>query len=334
MRFLPLTSKTFKLASAVTLPIALAFVVRRSFTSTMAPSLASLRTSNVEFVGNLQGKPVAVFVGGTSGIGQGRAHIVIVGRNEAAAKDIISHFPQVPASEQGQWTYEFVKCDATLMKEVKRASSEILSRHPKINYLVMSPGYFTTSGRDESEEGIDKKLAVHYYARWKFTEELLPALKAAKAQGEDARVLTVLAAGKGGKIDVNDLGLKTGFSLRAAAEQSVTYNDYLVESFAERNPDITFAHAYPGIVRTNILSSSRTPWLRVLNPLMTVLGPLLTVTIEECGTYLWHGLLANAKEPGAYRIDNNGDVIREVQYSGDKEVAEKLWQHTVEATRV
>jgi NAD(P)-dependent dehydrogenase (short-subunit alcohol dehydrogenase family) len=240
MRFLPLTSKTFKLASAVTLPIALAFVVRRSFTSTMAPSLASLRTSNAEFVGNLQGKPVAVFVGGTSGIGQGmaenfakwregRAHIVIVGRNEAAAKDIISHFPQVPASEQGQWTYEFVKCDATLMKEVKRASSEILSRHPKINYLVMSPGYFTTSGRDESEEGIDKKLAVHYYARWKFTEELLPALKAAKAQGEDARVLTVLAAGKGGKIDVNDLGLKTGFSLRAAAEQGVTYNDYLVE---------------------------------------------------------------------------------------------------------
>lgn len=240
MRFLPLTSRSFKIASAVAVPVAIAFVVRRSFTSSMTPSLASLRASNAEIVGSLPGQPVAVFVGGTSGIGQGlaetfaqwrqgRAHIVIVGRNEAAAKEVISHFPEVPANEKGQWSYEFVKCDATLMKEVKRASEEIITRHPKINFLVMSPGFFTSSGRDETEEGIDKKLAVHYYARWKFTDMLLPALKKAKEAGEEARVLTVLSAGHGGKIDVNDLGLKKGYGLKAAADTATTYNDYLVE---------------------------------------------------------------------------------------------------------
>lgn len=240
MRFLPLTSRSLKITSAFAVPVALAFVVRRSFTSSMAPSLPSLRASNAEIVGSLPGQPVAVFVGGTSGIGQGmaetfaqwrkgRAHIVIVGRNEAAAKEIISQFPEVPANEKGQWSHEFVKCDATLMKEVKRASDEILSRHSKINYLVMSPGFFTTSGRDETEEGIDKKLAVHYYARWKFTDLLLPALRKAKDAGEDARVLTVLSAGHGGKIDVSDLGLKKGYGLKAAADTATTYNDYLIE---------------------------------------------------------------------------------------------------------
>ncbi|TEB24354.1 hypothetical protein FA13DRAFT_1739389, partial [Coprinellus micaceus] len=54
----------------------------------------------------------------------------------------------------------------------------------------------------------------------------------------------------------------------------------------------------------------------------------------ECGTYLWHGLLTNAKAPGSYRIDNKGNIKDGVQYSGDKEVAEKLWQHTLDATKV
>lgn len=236
------STRSLKLASAVSVPVPLAFIARRFSSSTlaMAPSLPSLRTSNAELVGSLPGEPVAVFVGGTSGIGQGmaetfaqwrsgRAHIVIVGRNEAAAKEVISHFPKVPASEEGRWTHEFVKCDATLMKEVKRASDEILARHRKINFLVMSPGYFSSSGRDETEEGIDKKLAVHYYSRWKFTEQLLPALRSAKEQGEEARVLSVFSTGYGGKVNVDDFGLKKNYSMSAAALSATTYNDYMVE---------------------------------------------------------------------------------------------------------
>jgi hypothetical protein len=67
---------------------------------------------------------------------------------------------------------------------------------------------------------------------------------------------------------------------------------------------------------------------------MNTIAPLFTVTRQECGTYLWHGLLTNAKAPGSYRIDNKGNIKDGVQYSGDKEVAEKLWQHTAEATQV
>lgn len=93
----------------------------------------------------------------------------------------------------------------------------------------MSPGIMNMNGRDETEEGIDKKLAVHYYARWKFTNDLIPALRKAKEGGEDAKVLSILGAGKGGEIDLEDLGLKKAYSVSSAGLVAPTYNDLMME---------------------------------------------------------------------------------------------------------
>lgn len=201
----------------------------------MAPSIASIRTLNAAFSPSYL--PVAVFVGGTSGVGQGmaeafarhtkgNAHIIIVGRNRAAAEAIISGFPP-PTSSLAK--HEFLPCDVTLMRNVRQTTQELLTTAPRINFLVMSPGFSTMKGRDETDEGIDRKLAVHYYARWKFIDDLVPALSKAKKQGEDAKVFSVLAAGKGGKVDLDDLGLKKTFSLLNAALQAPTYNDLMME---------------------------------------------------------------------------------------------------------
>jgi hypothetical protein len=93
----------------------------------------------------------------------------------------------------------------------------------------MSPGIMTMSGRDETEEGIDKKLAVHYYARWKFLHDLLPALVKANNAGEEGAVMSVMAAGKGGHIDLEDLAMKNGYSVGRAALIAPTYNDLMME---------------------------------------------------------------------------------------------------------
>ncbi|PPQ88961.1 hypothetical protein CVT25_005060 [Psilocybe cyanescens] len=307
----------------------------------MAPNLAAIARSNAAFVGGLKGAPVAVFVGGTSGIGQGladafarwrsgNAHIVIVGRNEAAAKDIISNFPKPTASDS--WSHEFVQCDATLIQNVRAASEQILAKHSKINYLVMSPGYFSTSGRDETSEGIDKKLAVHYYSRWKFIKDLLPALNKAKEDGEDVRVLSVFSAGYGGKIDATDLGLKKTYSVKGAADSATTYNDLMIEAFSERNPGITFSHAFPGGVSTNLMSSARTPWLRAIAPVANVIAKPFSVTQDECAEYLWSGLLNTTA--GTYRMGSKGEDIGKKGYYGNEELRQKLWEHTIEATNV
>ena len=207
------------------------------------PSFAAIRTSNAAFTHSSH--PVAVFVGGTSGIGEGMARafaehtkgdsdIIIVGRNRASAENIFSALPMPTStstseSDKSIPAREFVQCDVTLMKNIQEATRSILTKYPKINYLVISPGVMTMAGRDETEEGIDKKLAVHYYARWKFLSDLLPALKKANEAGEKGAVMSVMAAGKGGAIDLEDLALKKGYSVQRAALIAPTYNDLMLE---------------------------------------------------------------------------------------------------------
>jgi NAD(P)-dependent dehydrogenase (short-subunit alcohol dehydrogenase family) len=156
---------------------------------------------------------------------KGNANIFLVGRNRAAGEAILRTFPQptVPGV-----THEFVECDITLMKNVHRVAGELRTRIPKVNFLVLTAGVMTMNGRNETEEGIDRKLAVHYYGRWRFINDLLSAVEDARKAGEDAKVMTVLSAGKGGKIDLDDLGLKKTFSLPNAAAAGSTYNDLMV----------------------------------------------------------------------------------------------------------
>lgn len=61
--------------------------------------------------------------------------------------------------------YEFVQADLTLMKSVKGVAKGIASKVDKINYLCMSPGILSFKGKDDTEEGIDRKMALNYYAR-------------------------------------------------------------------------------------------------------------------------------------------------------------------------
>ena len=62
--------------------------------------------------------------------------------------------------------YEFVQGDLSVMKGVKSIANEIASKVDKVNYLCMTQGFFSISSKADTEEGIDKKLALHYYSRY------------------------------------------------------------------------------------------------------------------------------------------------------------------------
>lgn len=55
---------------------------------------------------------------------------------------------------------------------------------------------------DDNGEGLDKKFCLHFYSRFKFVTELAPLLQAAKDAGEEARVVTVMGAGRGSRADL------------------------------------------------------------------------------------------------------------------------------------
>ncbi|KAJ7473776.1 NAD(P)-binding protein [Mycena galericulata] len=302
------------------------------------PSLSTVRAFNAGFAPSYT--PVAIFVGGTSGIGQGmaeafarhtkgNANIVLVGRNRAAAETILASLPKPTAPGV---KHEFVECDISLMKNVRRTAGELLTRFPKVNFLVLTAGVLTLDGRNETEEGIDRKLAVHYYGRWRFVRDMLPSLEAAHKAGEDARVMSVLAAGQGGAIDLDDLGLIKTFSLSNAAAAGPTYNDIMINDFAARYPGISFVHSYPGIVASGLLKASNTPSLRMANVLMPLLSPF-SFSVTNSGEHHLYALLKAG--PGAVRTDQKGaDIGLTKGYYGSPDAMARLWKHTEDATSV
>jgi hypothetical protein len=114
------------------------------------------------------------------------------------------------------------------MKNVHALGKDLLERLPKLNFLVHSAGIFGIYGLQETEEGVDKKLASRYYSRWALTHDLLPLLHKVKDEGEPASILSILGAGMGPQVDLDDLGLKKGYSGIKAMMQSVSYNDLMV----------------------------------------------------------------------------------------------------------
>ncbi|KAF9004319.1 hypothetical protein BDQ17DRAFT_1354932 [Cyathus striatus] len=146
------------------------------------PSLSESKTHNASFA--IPKSPVAIFVGGTAGIGEGmarafaqytngNAHIIIVGRNQSAAESLISSFPP---PHEGEGKYEFIKCDITLMVNIYNTCYEIRKRVAKINYLVLSAGLASFAAREDTKEGLERKLVIRYYSRWAFIDGLLPNL--------------------------------------------------------------------------------------------------------------------------------------------------------------
>ncbi|KAF9014820.1 hypothetical protein BDZ89DRAFT_1141997 [Hymenopellis radicata] len=193
------------------------------------PSLTDARASNATFKPSYT--PVAVFVGGTSGVGEamakalssylgGKLHLIIVGRNRAAAEKTFASLPHPEGV-----TREFLHCDAYLMRNIVATSEEIKSRVDKINFLVLSAGYFRVTGRDETDEGLDKMLVMRYYNRFKFAKELLPLLKCGSGQS----------------------GLRKNYRCWTAAAKPCVYNNVMIEEFAKQNPGIGFTHIYPAL---------------------------------------------------------------------------------------
>jgi hypothetical protein len=63
-----------------------------------------------------------------------------------------------------------------------------------------------------------------------------------------------------------------------------------------------------------------------------VLMKLFIVGPHDCAEYMWHGLLTN--NDGALRFDNHGKNWEGKNYHGVEEAKTKLWEHTVNATKV
>ena len=303
-----------------------------------------LKTSNTSHFASKAGgsPPVAVFIGGTSGIGDamvrafaqytnGNASIAIIGRNKEAGERILSELPK-PDSAIGAPERVFIQCDVSLMRNVSSAVKQLTASFTKINYLVLSTGFLDFSERKETPEGLEYRLAVSYYSRWFFIRELVGLVEKAKDDGEETAVMSVLAPGYGGEIDQGDWEVKKDYSTMKCVFAAATYNDLLVESFAERHPSVPFIHAHPGMVRTPIFGKSPSLVWKFIGLLVNTIGRPFTIAAEQSSESMWNIILNVSKKGGSYRMDPNGKSLeKEVKYFGNEEKRKGLWEHTESA---
>ena len=107
----------------------------------------------------------------------------------------------------------------------------------------------------ETTEGMDKMFNLQYYSRMRFAIQILPCLNEAAGRGELTRVVSVLGAGKEGKIFEDDFLLRKHYSLKNCAGQAICMTSLAFNKLASANPAVSFIHTSPGVVRgTNIMT--------------------------------------------------------------------------------
>ncbi|KAK6333826.1 hypothetical protein TWF730_004009 [Orbilia blumenaviensis] len=307
-------------------------------------AIDAIKSANAAIKAKLPPGLVALFVGATSGIGEHTLRnfyqtapsprVYFVGRSQASADRIIADLK--PLNPDGY--LEFIQADASLIKNVDDVSQKFLEKEKQLNVLVMSQGFLTTEGRVETAEGLDTKLALNYFSRARFIQNLLPSLSAAANSSPfGARVLSVLSAGNGeGQLNFDDFELKNTFSLRNAGLMATTSNSALAKYLAKEHANIGFIHAFPGGVETNILQAAHFPSVfKLAARVLTPLARPWMISQEESGQRHFY-LTTNEKfRTGGWLTDSMNEESASAQKYVDKgwcneEVGEKVWKRTME----
>ncbi|KAK4227025.1 3-keto-steroid reductase [Podospora fimiseda] len=212
-------------------------------------TLQQMQSSNAR-IDTLGSGLVAIFVGGTSGIGEAtmkefakqavQPRIYFIGRSEEAAERIKIELESLNPGGQ----YHFIQTDVSLLANVDNACRDIQSKETLINLLFLTSG--TTVTGIDTAESLYYPTAVTYYSRIRFISNLLPFLQRATSL---RRVVTVF--------NNRSVDPKTSASTLIQphnvpsgpkpllSQQSSAIMTLALESLALEAPDVTFIHSFP-----------------------------------------------------------------------------------------
>ncbi len=178
------------------------------------PSLQHIIKQNVE-VGTKLENLVVVITGGTSGIGENTAYkfakysksptIYIIGRNKEKGAKVLINLKEI---NDDNAKYYFLSYDLSLISEADKVINYIKAKTAKVNVIILSSGFLEIGKRKASIEGIDKRLAVNYYSRWRIVDGLIDLVQKAAESKELSRVVSVLHPGIEGFVHPEDIGLR------------------------------------------------------------------------------------------------------------------------------
>ncbi|KAJ5002954.1 Short-chain dehydrogenase/reductase SAT2 [Colletotrichum sp. SAR 10_66] len=251
-------------------------------------------------------KLVAVFTGGTGGIGplslKALATVVakhngqglrayLVGRNADAAEKIIKECRAI--YEAGEYHYIKVE-DLSLVEQVDKACADIISSEER------------NASATDTKEGLDGTMARFYYSRIAFITSLMPLVLKSSLP---AAVVSIYAAGMEGKLYPDDLSLRdlSHYNYSQARSHACYMHTLVFEELAKRHQGkLRFTHIYPGLVVHEGMGNPSNPWwIRILfTKVLPFLG--VDVDLEESGARMVS--LASPSYYPAQRLGSTGEV--------------------------
>ncbi|KAJ1561870.1 hypothetical protein HK405_002305, partial [Cladochytrium tenue] len=192
----------------------------------------------------------------------------------------------------------FVKCDASLLENVRKAVEEVKAmdeiKNGGVDWLVTVSG-LSGDDRKETAEGRDLLMAVTFWARMIFTESLIPQL--AMRNG------CAMCIHRGGldaastrPVDLDDLDMKniSPYSFFAVMERTGQLIDGIFKELALRNAasKVRFLHTTPGLVVSPIFEK----WPYFIRTVVYILSPFISRTPEQNADAMLSMLAEGGKE--------------------------------------
>jgi hypothetical protein len=154
--------------------------------------------------------------------------------------------------------------------------------------------------------------------------------------------LSVLNGGNEQALIEDDLGLERNWAPRNVINQSTTMMSLMFERLSAQNQQMTFMHAYPGLVKTEIISGmtplpGATIWNRImlasLRGLIAVLMLMVGIEAKDCGERQAFYLASDKFGPGrAWRINDKSEEVSApgalAKYRQGSWI-ERVWEFTI-----
>jgi len=232
----------------------------------------------------------------------------------------------------------FALCDVSSLASVRAfAQGQIADGRP-IDALVNNAGVMALPKREETVDGLEMLWGTNVAGHFLLTSLLLPLLRAAPAP---RTVQLSSHAHRTGKINLDDLGLRDGYTQwRAYAQSKLAMLIFAIE--LQRRSDaggwgLTSMAAHPGLAITNILLAGREP-----TAFERFTQKLSAGMVQTAAAGAWPQLRAAAGdsvEPAAYygpgglmEFSGRAKKARIAKRAKDPVMATRLWDALVAMT--
>jgi NAD(P)-dependent dehydrogenase (short-subunit alcohol dehydrogenase family) len=205
----------------------------------------TLRLSPIEQL-DLSAKKLAI-IGGTNGLGRAIAQqalargadVTVIGRT----------FRDEPAAR-----LTFVAADLSSMSEAVRVGRELPAE--SFDVVLFTTGLIAAKKREETQEQVERDVAISYLNRLAILQGLSPRLGSAREDGAPRPRLFVMGSpGVGTLGDPGDLNSEENYKPLAAHANTVAGNEILVLGAKDRFPGPAFFGLGPYLIKTGIRSN-------------------------------------------------------------------------------